>query len=151
VGKIKVRLITNGSLMHRKAVQDAVSALAAINGEAWFKIDRATVSGMATVNQIEGNLAGVKRRLLACAMRCPTWIQTCWFALDGKVPTDEELTVYLALVNEVKGEIAGVHLYGLARRSMQPEAGRLSALSEPELQAIGEKIRQLGVTVTVSP
>jgi wyosine [tRNA(Phe)-imidazoG37] synthetase (radical SAM superfamily) len=151
LGKIKVRLITNGSLMHRKVVQDAVSALAAINGEAWFKIDRATVGGMAMVNQIEGNLSGVKRRLLACAARCPTWIQTCWFALDGKVPTDEELSAYLALVNEVKAEIAGVHLYGLARQSMQPEAERLSALSEPALQAIGEKIRQLGVAVTVSP
>lgn len=151
LGKIKIRLITNGSLMHRKTVQDAVFALAAINGEVWFKIDRATVGGMAAVNHIEGNLAGVKRRLLACAARCPTWIQTCWFALDDMAPTDEELAAYLAFVHEVKTEIAGVHLYGVARQSMQPEAGRLTALSEPELQSVGEKIRQLGVTVTVSP
>jgi wyosine [tRNA(Phe)-imidazoG37] synthetase (radical SAM superfamily) len=151
LGEIKVRLITNGSLMNRKTVQDAVSALATINGEVWFKIDRATVGGMATVNQVEGNLAGIKRRLRACAARCPTWVQTCWFALDGKVPTDEELVAYLALVDEVKAEIAGVHLYGIVRQSMQPEAGRLSAMSEAELQAVGEKIRQLGVTVTVSP
>jgi hypothetical protein len=67
------------------------------------------------------------------------------------VPTDEELVAYLALVDEVKAEIAGVHLYGIVRQSMQPEAGRLSAMSEAELQAVGEKIRQLGVTVTVSP
>lgn len=151
LGKIKIRLITNGSLMHKKTVQDAVSAMAASNGEVWFKIDRATVGGMATVNQVEGNLAGVKRRLHACATRCPTWVQTCWFALDGKAPTDDELAAYLALVGEVRGEVAGVHLYGIVRQSMQPEAGRLSAMPEIELEAIGEKIRQLGVAVTVNP
>lgn len=150
-GKIKTRLITNGSLMHRKTVQDAVSALADIQGEIWFKIDRATVVGMETVNQVKGSIGGVKRRLRACAARCPTWVQTCWFALDGKAPTDDELAAYLALMDEVRAEIAGVHLYGIARQSMQPGAGRLSAMPEAELQAIGKKIRQLGVAVSVSP
>lgn len=150
-GKIKTRLITNGSLMHRKTVQDAVSALADIQGEIWFKIDRATVVGMETVNQVKGSIGGVKRRLRACAARCPTWVQTCWFALDGKAPTDDELAAYLALMDEVRAEIAGVHLYGIARQSMQPGADRLSAMPEAELQAIGKKIRQLGVAVSVSP
>jgi len=47
--------------------------------------------------------------------------------------------------------IAGVHLYGLARWSMQPEAGRLSRLSAEWLEALAGRVRQLGVQVFVSP
>jgi wyosine [tRNA(Phe)-imidazoG37] synthetase (radical SAM superfamily) len=151
LGRIKVRLITNGSLMHREPVLEAVEALAKINGEVWFKIDRATAHGMVEINDVEGSVEGVKRRLLACAGRCPTWVQTCWFALDGKPPAEEEIAAYLALVREVAPAIRGVHLYGIARQPMQPGAERLSALPEETLQAYGARIRQLGVTVNVSP
>jgi len=151
LGEIKVRLITNGSLMYRQPVLDAVAALAAINGEVWFKIDRATSDGMAVVNAVTGDVDGVRRRLLACAARCPTWVQTCWFALDGQAPAEDALAAYLALLGEVCAVIAGVHLYGLARQPMQPGAERLSALSESDLQRVGERIRQLGITVNVSP
>lgn len=150
-GDIKVRLITNGSLMHRQPVLDAVSALSAVNGEVWFKVDRATPAGMAAINQIEAGIPGVKRRLLACAARCPTWIQTCWFALDGVPPSDTEVHAYLALLREVQPFIQGVHLYGIARQPMQPGAERLSALPEATLAAYGEEIRKLGMAVTVNP
>jgi wyosine [tRNA(Phe)-imidazoG37] synthetase (radical SAM superfamily) len=151
LGMIKVRLITNGSLMHREPVLDAVAALSAMNGEVWFKVDRATPRGMAAINQIEAGIAGVKRRLLACAARCPTWIQTCWFALDGAPPQEEEVSAYLELIREVQPFIRGVHLYGIARQPMQPDAERLSALPEAVLSAYGEEIRKLGMPVTVNP
>ncbi len=151
LGRIKVRLITNGSLMHREPVLAAIADLSAINGEAWFKIDRATAQGMAEINDVEGNVEGVKRRLLACAERCPTWVQTCWFALDGRPPAEEEIAAYLALVREVAPAIRGIHLYGIARQPMQPGAERLAALPEDVMQTYGSRIRQLGVTVNVSP
>lgn len=150
IGKIKVRLITNGSLMHRTPVLDALDRLAVMNGEVWFKVDRATSAGMAEINSIEANVEGVKRRLLACASRCPTWIQTCWFAFDGQPPAEEEVRAYLAFVSKVAPVIQGVHLYGIARQPMQPGAERLSALPEHVLAAYGERIRALGVTATVN-
>src|SRR3990167_3037655 len=107
LGKIKVRLITNGSLMHRKPVLDAVTALSAMNGEVWFKIDRATAKGMVMINQVAGNMASVKRRLRACAVRCPTWIQTCWFNLDGASLAEEEFSAYLDLIRDMRDVIAG--------------------------------------------
>ncbi len=149
--KLKVRLITNGSLMHRTEVLDAVSKLATMNGEVWFKIDRATVSGMSLVNGIATNPEGVIRRLTACAARCPTWIQTCWFMMDGRPPSDAEVIAYVRLIDRLRASVTGVHLYGLARQSMQPGAQRLSAMSEIDLQALGDKIRKLGVVVHVSP
>lgn len=151
LGKVRVRLISNGSLMHRKPVLDAVAALSAINGEVWFKIDRATSDGMAVINGIAGNIAGVKRRLLACARRCPTWVQTCWFTLDGQAPSEDEFAAYLALLGEVRTAIDGVHLYGLARQPMQPGVERLAALSVEQLQAYGQRIRALGMQVQLSP
>lgn len=149
--KIKVRLITNGSLMQRQPVLDAIGELAKINGEVWFKIDRATVEGMAQVNGVSGNPAGVKRRLLACAERCQTWVQTCWFNVDGQPPSDAEFASYLDLLRDVRAAIVGVHLYSLARQSMQPGAEELSAMTEEDLQGYGEKIRSLGVQVHVNP
>jgi hypothetical protein len=150
LGRIKVRLITNGSLVLRKPVQDALDALSRMNGEVWFKVDRATVEGMALVNQIDANMAGVGRRLRACAAHCPTWIQTCWFNLDGKPPSEAEFGAYLDFVREMRGVVAGVHLYGLARQPMQPGAERLSALPAESLEAYGKQIRQLGIPVNVS-
>ena len=149
--EIKVRLITNGSLMQREPVLDAVSALAAINGEVWFKIDRASRDGMSAINGVTGNIAGVKRRLLACSARCQTWIQTCWFAVDGKAPSTEEFARYLALLDEVRTVIAGVQLYGLARQPMQPGAERLSPLPPRALEDCACSIRQLGIAVNVAP
>ncbi|MCX7627759.1 MAG: radical SAM protein [Methylophilaceae bacterium] len=148
-GMLKVRLITNGSLMHRGTVLDAVAAMAAMNGEVWFKLDRATSRGMAEVNRVRASIAGVKRRLLACAGRCPTWVQTCWFALDGQPPAEAEVEAYLDFIEAVGAAIAGVHLYGIARPSMQPGAERLSPLPLEVLSAYGERIRQRGVAVTV--
>jgi len=147
---VKLRLITNGSLLGRASVQQALRAMAQANGEAWFKLDRATSDGMAKINQVNDHLAAVKKRLLACAEQCPTWIQTCWFALDGKAPDIAERQAYLEVLREVGHQIAGVHLYGLARQPMQPGSERLASLPAAEMQAFAAEIQSLGIAVTVN-
>jgi hypothetical protein len=47
--------------------------------------------------------------------------------------------------------LEGVLLYGLARPSHQPEADQLSALPKAWLEAFGERIRALGLAVSVVP
>ena len=55
-------------------------------------------------------------------------------------------------LQEGAGErLRGVHLYGLARPSLQPGAERLERLSPAELEAVAVRIRALGLPVTVSP
>jgi hypothetical protein len=79
-------------------------------------------------------------------------VQTCIFALDGESPTEEAVSAYVDVLSEAGIErLAGVHLYGLARPSMQPESSRLSNLPEGELEAIARRLRELGLTVQVSP
>ena len=154
IGTIKLVLITNGSLTDRPRVQDGLRKMAALNGEVWFKFDSATASGMRAINQTRISADKQLARLAGAARLCPTWLQTCVFALDGAPPSVAEQAAYLAAVKQLRREsipLQGVLLYGLARPSMQPQAGRLSALPAEWLDAFAEAIRQAGLPVKVSP
>ncbi|ODU02593.1 MAG: radical SAM protein [Thiobacillus sp. SCN 63-1177] len=136
-GKIKLVLITNGSLADRPR-----------------KLDRATASGMRSINQTRISPDRQLERLAVAAHLCPTWLQTCMFALDGAPPSDAEQAAYLSVVERIRMRqipLQGVLLYGLARPSMQPQADRLSALPAAWLEAFAEKIRAAGLPVKVSP
>lgn len=148
---IKVRLITNGSLMDKPHVLESMKDLARINGEVWFKADAGTAEGVAKINDVNINIPSVIKRIKSCAQACPTFVQTCMVAIDGAAPTEVEVAAYIALLTEVKHVIQGVHLYGLARPSMQAEAPRLSRLSSEWLEGVAEKIRAIGLKAYVSP
>ena len=148
---IKVRLITNGSLMEKPQVLTSMRHLARINGEVWFNADAGTSEGAAKINDVNINIPSVIKRIKACAEACPTFVQTCMVAIDEIAPTDAEVTAYIALLSEVKQIIQGVHLYGLARPSMQAEAPRLSRLSPEWLEGVAQKIRAIGLKAFVSP
>jgi hypothetical protein len=127
--------------------------LAKINGEVWFKLDRASEAGMALVNDTRISLDKVRANLIAAISVCPTWLQTCWFALDGIAPTAQDEEDYLEFVGGLLREgykLQGVLLYGLARPSLQPEAARLSNLPEDAMQRFAGRIRRLGVEVKVA-
>ena len=148
---LKLVLITNGSLMQRKNVQHGLRRLAQLNGEVWFKLDRASEAGMALVNDTRTTLDTVRQNLATAIACCPnTWLQTCWFALDGVPPGKQEEDDYLDfLAGVLRDNIRpqGVLLYGLARPSLQAEAPRLSALPHAQLEQFAQRIRALGVAV----
>jgi wyosine [tRNA(Phe)-imidazoG37] synthetase (radical SAM superfamily) len=148
---VKLRLITNGSLLHRTAVKAGISRIGEVDGEVWFKVDRASASGMAAVNKIALDPAKVLSNLQACADLAPTWLQTCWFAVAGKAPNEAEQAAYLEFADAVRTKIKGVHLYGLARPSLQPDAPRLGRLPSDQLAAFAARITALGIEVTLSP
>lgn len=150
---IKLVLITNGSLMQRDNVQQGLRGMAKLNGEVWFKLDRASEQGMARVNDTRTTPDKVRENLLTAISCCPnTWLQTCWFALDGAAPgrqdEDDYLEFLCGLPQDAKPN--GVLLYGIARTSMQAEVSRLSALSFEQINAFAQRIRELGLTVNVS-
>jgi wyosine [tRNA(Phe)-imidazoG37] synthetase (radical SAM superfamily) len=150
---IKLVLITNGSLLYRENVQEGLRLMAQSNGEVWFKLDRASAAGMQLVNDTRNSMEKVRDHLITCIALCPTWLQTCWFMLDGAPPAREEENAYLDFVTAMlrAGHTPqGVLLYTLARPSLQPEAPRLGALSEEQMQPFAERIRALGLPVKVS-
>ncbi len=167
---IKIVLITNGSLLHQKNVQQGVRLMAKHNGEVWFKLDRASQAGMLLVNSTVSSMEKVKKNVLHAISLCPTWLQTCWFALDGQPPSKQDEEDYLNFLREVQNapqggnesvgndivplwddaKLKGVLLYSLARPSLQAEASRLSALSEQQLEVFAMRIRKLGTVVQVA-
>ena len=151
LGKIKLVLITNGSLVHRDYVQRGLKKMALLNGEVWFKLDSATPEGMRRTNNTRTPLSRVRGNLSLAAKLCPTWLQTCMFALDSEPPSENERKAYLNFLVGLKGvPLKGVLLYGLARPSLQPEASRLAALPCDWLKSFAAEISALGLATKVS-
>jgi len=151
LGQIKLRLITNGSLLDRVEVRRGIARLAQANGEVWFKLDAGSRQQISLVNNVDLDPAGVLRRLRACGELCPTWVQACFFSLDGFAPKESEVLAWLDILLQAKETLAGVHLYGLARPSLQPEAPRLARLPPEWLEILATRVRLLGLPVVVSP
>jgi wyosine [tRNA(Phe)-imidazoG37] synthetase (radical SAM superfamily) len=148
--KLKIRLITNGSLMHQAAVIKSVATLKEMNGEVWFKVDAATEESIKTINQVNLKPHQILERLKNSANVCPTFVQTCVFAIDGNGPSKKDIHAYVELISKAKSNIQGVHLYGLARPSLQPQAKKLSRVDEDILQNIAKELRSLDIATTVS-
>jgi wyosine [tRNA(Phe)-imidazoG37] synthetase (radical SAM superfamily) len=151
---IKLVLISNGSLMHRENVQQGMKIMARLNGEVWFKLDRASERGMSMINNTQTCLDKVRENLKTAITCCPnTWLQTCWFALDGEPPAEQDEIDYLNFLNALllQGiKPKGVLLYGIARASMQPEAPRLQSLSAVKIERFAKQIRQLDMEVKIA-
>ena len=151
--ELKLVLITNGSLIDRSNVQAGLRRLAKLNGEVWFKLDSVTREGRQHINNTRISSRRLRNNLQLAASLCPTWLQTCVFKTDGKPPTKIETKAYLEFIEELLRErvpLKGVLLYGLERSSMQPEAPRLTKVTQGWMESFGRKIYALGLTVKLN-
>ena len=150
---LKIVLITNGSLIHRPAVQAGLKRMGELQGEVWFKFDRASSKERQRINNTSISLKKIRDHLQIAALLCPTWLQTCVFQLDGMPPSDEETAAYLNFLQQLSQDkipVQGVLLYGIARPSLQPEASRLSKIDDAWLSQFGEQIKRTGYAVKIS-
>ena len=151
---VKPILITNGSLVRSSGVLEALGRLGSVDGNIWFKLDRATEAGLIEVNSTKIDVARQLENLRLSAAACPTWIQTCMFARNNEAPSESELLAYLSAIEaaaKLDSPPLGVLLYGLERQSHQPEAPELSALPEAWLRELGGRIEERGLAVRVHP
>jgi hypothetical protein len=150
-GNVKFTLITNGSLMGRDYVQRGIARMSEFGGEVWFKFDRAIAETRRFINGTALSNDSIAANLRISTSLCPTWLQTCVFALDGEPPSRAERDAYLAFLKGLADtSIRGVLLYGLAREAMQPEARRLSKLPAEWLESFADEIRKTKIAVKVS-
>jgi wyosine [tRNA(Phe)-imidazoG37] synthetase (radical SAM superfamily) len=149
---VKTVLITNGSLIHQKDVQLGIRRIKTITGEVWFKVDSVTKEGVARINDSPFSLRKTSSNLETVASLCDTWIQTCVFDFDGLPPSEYEQNSYLKFLRDValNAKVRGVLLYGVARKSHQPEAPRISRLDLSWLESFSKKILDLGLAVKIS-
>jgi wyosine [tRNA(Phe)-imidazoG37] synthetase (radical SAM superfamily) len=154
LNSIKCVLITNGSMVNRIHVKKGLKKLAKMNGEVWFKIDSATPTGIATINQIKGSNVSTLKRLNTSVELCPTWIQTCVFSYKNKPPSKSETDAYINLLKATVSRnipVKGVLLYGVERPSLQPEVKVIKKLPESWLQDFALRINELSLDVTITP
>ena len=149
--QLKIRLITNGSLLHRATVRQGIARIGEIGGEVWFKVDSASEEGGESINGIRLHPDRIRESLLKCADLAPTWVQTCYFAIDGLEMGEVGRLSYLELIKSTRAKIKGVHLYGLARPSMQADSERLTNLSQDSFLQFARRISALGVEVVANP
>ncbi|MEY4683892.1 MAG: hypothetical protein RLZ25_351 [Pseudomonadota bacterium] len=153
-GQIKFVLITNGSLMDRREVQEGLKHWGQLGGEAWFKVDRGSSEGIDQLNQVHIPMARVRRNLAICLEFLPTWIQTCIVTVDGSPPSNSDTEGYIGLLEGLRQSgtlLKGVLLYGLARPSMQPDAKRLGSISPDWSNQLVQRISAMGLEVRLNP
>ena len=153
LGSLPIILITNGSLAHQPEVQKGLRRAKDLGGVAWFKLDGASDASLLRINDCKTGIHKQLQNLRATANLLPTWIQTAIFERDGKI-MEGEFEAYLANLAQLRTDgvpIEGVHLYGIARVSYQPEADQLVRLSSEVLEQHAQEIRELGFEVTANP
>jgi wyosine [tRNA(Phe)-imidazoG37] synthetase (radical SAM superfamily) len=155
LGKLRIVLITNGSLVSQPRVQRGLAELARLGGEVWFKLDSATDAGRRRLNDARIDSERVLDGLVTCAALVPTWVQTMALDFEGPTLAGDEERAYIELLRAARergAKLRGVLLYGLARPSHQPEAPRLHALPAEELEALGKRIASAtGLVVQATP
>jgi wyosine [tRNA(Phe)-imidazoG37] synthetase (radical SAM superfamily) len=150
---LKIVLITNGSLIHRPAVQAGLKRMGELNGEIWFKFDRASTKERQRINNTSISLKKIRDHLAIASALCSTWLQTCVFQLDNEPPSPEEVSAYLNFLQQLHDDqirIQGVLLYGIARPSLQPEAERLAKIDDIWMSDFGKRIKRTGYAVRIN-
>ncbi len=146
-------LITNGSLIHKQAVQRGLKILNEYQGQVWFKLDSATDFGRNKINQCKQGIAKTLENLTLSASLCETRLQTCMVGYFDAETKEVEQTAYLDFLKSLANkqvELKKIMLYTLARPSLQPEANQLKKLDQAQINQFAEQIKALGYSVSVS-
>lgn len=148
---IPLRLITNGSSVHKDHVQDGLKCMAKHQGEVWLKVDTIGEGQTLALNGVKVSPAWQLAQLAKASLACPTWLQTC--VLTEQSERKDFMVDYLAWLQQAlaKGlNIHGVLLYGLARPSLQVGGASLRSPNQHWMQDFAQKIESLGLDVKVS-
>jgi len=150
---VPLRLISNGSYVHKAPVRQGLALMAKHHGEVWMKVDSVTDEGLQRINGIKLSQMRLRQQIEVAAELCPTWIQTCMSQWEGLAPAETEIAAYMDFLIGLKNDAVPVHgvlLYGLARPSLQDEAIHLSALDSEWMHAMAARIGKAGFEVKLS-
>ncbi len=145
--EVKSILITNGSEIDRVDIQNSLIKLQQLNGEIWFKLDRATPSGINQVNQVNLDVNSIAKRLLSACQIITTYIQTCMFRIEGLDPSQDELNAYVEFVTQFRSQIKGVLLYSTIRNPALQEGHNVSSVSLEFLANLAAKLQSNNIKV----
>ena len=143
---IKIRLITNGSYLSEKEVQDAWQEMP-LEKEIWFKIDSANTLTIQQLNQVNLTQNQIRKNLESALSVSSTVIQTCLTKINGQLPQESEICEYVRLLKPYEKKIKSIHLYSLARPTEQKTLYNLERLSDKEMIHIADKMDKLSIPI----
>ena len=143
---IKIRLITNGSYLSKKEVQDAWQEMP-LEKEIWFKIDSANTLTIQQLNQVNLTQNQIRKNLESALSVSSTVIQTCLTKINGQLPQESEICEYVRLLKPYEKKINSIHLYSLARPTEQKTLYSLERLSDKEMIHIADKMDKLSIPI----
>ena len=143
---IKIRLITNGSYLSEKEVQDAWQEMP-LEKEIWFKIDSANTLTIQQLNQVNLTQNQIRKNLESALSVSSTVIQTCLTKINGQLPQESEICEYVRLLKPYEKKIKSIHIYSLARPTEQKTLYSLERLSDKEMIHIADKMDKLSIPI----
>ncbi len=122
--------------------------MAANHGEIWAKLDAGTEAYYQKVARTSIPFRRILDNITATARKYKVLVQTMFMRINGKKPSQHEIDAYIRRLEEIQsagGIIRQVQLYTVARAPFESGA---TALSNDELDAVVEQVRnQTGLPV----
>ena len=146
----KVVLITNATGLSRPDVRESLRFLDAHRGEVWAKLDAGTPESFRLINGTRFPFKRLLATILACARERSIVIQSCFMRIRRSAscpacagPSRDEITAYIARLNELTAAGARIHLVQVCTLARPPaqHRERLASLSPAEVDAIAARVR----------
>jgi wyosine [tRNA(Phe)-imidazoG37] synthetase (radical SAM superfamily) len=142
----KLVLITNGTGLHRTAVQRGLDILSETD-EIWIKLDAGTEAYMRRLNCTEIPIEHVLSNIVAVGQKRPVIIQSLFCLIDNEPPSEGEIESYVQRLSELKDRgtnISLVQIYSVSRAPARPGCkhlplARLSQIARRVRTATGLK------------
>jgi len=147
--EVKLVLITNASMFHKKAVERGLAILDANNGEIWAKLEAGTDEYYQLVERTKVPFQRVIDNITAAAKVRALVIQSLFMRIAGNAPPDAEIDAFcrrLSDISDAGGKLKLVQVYTVAR---PPAESFVTPLTVPELESIAAKVRNLGIPAEV--
>lgn len=144
---VKIVVITNATLLHRKRVSESLALLDQHNGEIWAKLDAGTEDYYRRIERTSVPLSRVLENIRDAGRVRPIVIQSLFIELDGQTPPQTEIAAYLDRLRELSSagcQIRLVQVYTVARRTAERN---VAPLPDGALDAIAAGVRKLDLPV----
>ncbi len=141
----RIVIITNATLLDRPKVQKALDFLDRHNGEIWAKLDAGNPDVYARLMKTSIAFQRVLDNILQTGQKRPIVIQSMFLRLEGKAPTEQEISDYVDRLRELAAggcKIRLVQAYTVARPVFQTH---VTPLEDEHLDRIAQSVRDAGL------
>jgi wyosine [tRNA(Phe)-imidazoG37] synthetase (radical SAM superfamily) len=123
----RIVLITNSSNLDAPEVQSGLR-LFTLQDEIWAKLDAGTREQMNLLNKAEVPIEKILSNILLVARRRPVVIQSLFPAVNGDMPSEQDIEHYAQRLKELTvagAKISLVQVYSATRPNVNPQCGHL--------------------------